>query len=196
MARRGCGIRLGLQRTAVPGGAVRHRDAVPAPRIRGVRAHDSAADQPVPGRPHVHQPGDLGRVRAHGVSPRPLDAARARGTHQCQRSGQRRQTVRRVPCPSEVQRERTRREQLDGRQGGRRNRARPVAGGRQRARRVRDRIGAQPVARPAARPAGDQHRARPQRRHPVVEQARRQFFAATQRRGVEAVPHWSSSAST
>ncbi len=38
----------GVERRApVPGGQVRHRDAVPAPGVRGVRAHHPAADRPV-----------------------------------------------------------------------------------------------------------------------------------------------------
>jgi hypothetical protein len=82
MACRSRRIGLGLPRASVPSSAVRHRDAVPASRVRRIRAHGSAVDQPVPWRPDVDQRGDLRRVRAHRLSPRPLDAAREGGANQ------------------------------------------------------------------------------------------------------------------
>ena len=106
---------LGLQRTAVPGGAARHRDAVPAPGIRGVRPLDSAADQPVPGRlsrPSTRRSRRSSRTRCIASATRccpsawhasmPTERTTAQDCSTCS-------------CPSEVQRERTRREQLDGR---------------------------------------------------------------------------------
>ena len=67
--------RTGLGRIAtVPGCAVRHRDAVPASRVRRVRPPHSAAG----GRLHIHQfggsePGDHRRVRAYRLPLRPFD---------------------------------------------------------------------------------------------------------------------------
>ena len=66
------------RRTVVPGSEVRHRDAVSAPGVRGVRAQNSAERRRVlchdPGVRQRHQSGDRGRVRTHGLSLRPLDA--------------------------------------------------------------------------------------------------------------------------
>src|SRR5262245_40185164 len=66
------------RRAAVPGGEVRHRDAIPAPRVRGVRAQGSAPGRciPRPERVRLHdQCGDRRRVRAYGLPLRPHDAA-------------------------------------------------------------------------------------------------------------------------
>ena len=66
------------RRAPVPGGEVRHRDAVSAPGVRGVRAQDSAPGRCLPGAGRVryhHQCGDRRRVRAYRLSLRPFDAA-------------------------------------------------------------------------------------------------------------------------
>ena len=76
----GADRRPGLGRRApVPGREVHHRDAVPASGVRGVRAQGPAADQPLrrAGRLRHHDRSvDRGRVRARGLSLRPLDADR------------------------------------------------------------------------------------------------------------------------
>jgi len=74
------GPRLGLWRAPVPGRPVRHRDAVPAPRLRGVRAHHLAEHRRRPTQrvavPRRHQPGHQRRVRPRGLPLRALDADR------------------------------------------------------------------------------------------------------------------------
>ena len=84
---------------AVPGGEVRHRDAVPAPRVRGVRAQAGAVDQRVHRRRHQlrerHQPGDRRRVRAPDLPPRPLDADRDDCAHRSERHDLRHPAARR-----------------------------------------------------------------------------------------------------
>ena len=55
------------RRAPVPGGEVRHRDAVSASRVRGIRAQDPAADQPVP---------RAGRLRHHDRSRRSSPSSR------------------------------------------------------------------------------------------------------------------------
>ena len=77
----GADRRAGVERrAAVPGGEVRHRDAVPASGVRGVRTHvQPLVDRVLRADPGVRrrpQPGDRRRVRAHGLSLRPLDADR------------------------------------------------------------------------------------------------------------------------
>ena len=72
------GLDLG-RRTPVPGREVRHRDAVPAPRVRGVRPQDPAEHQRLPGARRLRRHDrsvDRRRVRARGLSLRPLDADR------------------------------------------------------------------------------------------------------------------------
>ena len=70
------------RRAPVPGGEIRHRDAVPASGVRGVRPQSPAANRRIPGRrPRLRyndQPVHRRRVRTHGVSLRALDAARNR----------------------------------------------------------------------------------------------------------------------
>ena len=88
--------------------------------------------------------------------------------HQHQRIARRCPPAQRIPQSGPVQRRR------DGdaadRGGGRRgHHPRHGSPDRKRARRVRDLLGPEQAGWPAARPAGDQHRARPQRRHPVAE---------------------------
>ena len=70
--------RLG-RRAPVPGRQVRHRDAVPASRVRGIRAQDPAEHQRVPGARrlrHHDRSDDRRRVRARGLPLRPLHADR------------------------------------------------------------------------------------------------------------------------
>ena len=65
------------RRAPLPGRPVRDGDAVPAPRVRGVRAQGAARDQPVRAvrvQPDGHQPGDHRRVRPRRLPLRPLDA--------------------------------------------------------------------------------------------------------------------------
>ena len=72
-------ISFGFGCAAVPGRAVRHRDGVPAPGVRGVRSQGPARDQPLRAvrvHPDGAQPGHQGRVRARRLPLRPLDAHR------------------------------------------------------------------------------------------------------------------------
>ena len=69
-------------RSAVPGCPVRHRDGVPAPGFRGVRAQGAAGGPAVPRVQPGHQPGHRGRVRARRLPFRPFDAGRRRRPHQ------------------------------------------------------------------------------------------------------------------
>ena len=81
-ARRSASAGLGW-RAPVPGRQVRHRDAVSASRVRGVRAQDPAEDQCLrrSGRVrHHHQSVDRRRIRPCGLSLRPLHAAPSRST--------------------------------------------------------------------------------------------------------------------
>ena len=68
-----------VRRAPVPGRPLRHRDGVPAPRVRGVRTQGAAGDPAVPHLPPGHQPGDPGRVRPRRLPLRALDARRRRG---------------------------------------------------------------------------------------------------------------------
>ncbi len=71
------------RRAALPGRPLRHRDGVPAPRVRGVRPQGAADGQPLrrggTGYNTIHRPGDQGRVRPRGLPLRALDADRDRG---------------------------------------------------------------------------------------------------------------------
>ncbi len=64
------------RRASVPGGEVRHRDAVPAPRLRGVRPQGVSGDPPV--RQHQRPPRsvDYPGIRQRGLPLRALDARR------------------------------------------------------------------------------------------------------------------------
>ena len=68
------------RRAPVPGGEVRHRDAVPASGVRGVRAHDPAAGRRVPrarpGTIRTIDPSIVAEFAHVGLSLRPLDADR------------------------------------------------------------------------------------------------------------------------
>ena len=141
------------RRAPVPGGQVRHRDAVPAPGVRGVRAQGPAERRPLP-RPERlrrhHRSGDRGRVRAHGLPLRPLDAAPRPSTgsipnFESSEIG----LIKAFLNPLAFDQSGT----LTAEAGRRRHRARHDPPGRQRDRRVRDRGAAQQPARPAARPA-------------------------------------------
>ena len=73
------------RRARVPGGQVRHRDAVPAPRVRGVRPQGPAGGQHLRRLRGRHQPGDRRRVRPYGLPLRPLDADRDGRPHRRRR---------------------------------------------------------------------------------------------------------------
>ncbi len=156
------------RRAAVPGRPVRHRDGVPAPRVRGVRPQGAAGDQPVRGVPRQHQLRDPCRVRARGVPLRALDADRHDLPHQRGRDVERRQPVRRLPQPPGLLRRRLRRP-VDRAAGGRGDRDGHGRPGRQRDRRVRHQHAAQQRARPAAGPGDHQHRPGPGRRRADAE---------------------------
>ena len=88
------------RRASLPGRPLRHRDGVPAPRVRGVRAQDPAGHQPVQrlhAVRHRHQPGDQGRVRARGLPLRALDADRHGVAHRTRTA---RRTTSRCSTPS------------------------------------------------------------------------------------------------
>src|SRR5258705_414511 len=134
------GPRVLVPSDAVPTGQPLLHDiahnTVPPPRLVAAAAH-----QPVPRRSDEPRRGHRRGVRAHGLPSRPLDAAGAARPPQRGRLGQRDTTLRCVPEPARVQQRRTG-GCVDGRQGRGRDRARPVEAGRQRARRVRHRLGA------------------------------------------------------
>ena len=70
---------LRVRRADLPSRPVRHRDGVPAPGFRGVRAQGAAGHQPLRAirlHPNRSQPGDPGRIRACGLPLRPLHADR------------------------------------------------------------------------------------------------------------------------
>ena len=73
------------RRPAVPDRQARHRDPVPAPGVRGVRAQDRADHPPVRQHRHPPRPGDRVGVRQRGVPLRPLDAGRERADVPAQR---------------------------------------------------------------------------------------------------------------
>ena len=159
--------RLG-RRADLPGRALRHRDGVPAPRVRGVRPQGPADGQRLRrgwhGLQHLHQPGDPRGVRPRGLPLRALDADRDRGPRARPTARtQGHEPARRVPEPGGVRRRR----HGGSRRRGRPHRARHDPPDRQRDRRVRHRGAAQQPARPAAGPAGDQHRPGPGDRRAV-----------------------------
>ena len=178
------------RRAPVPGRPLRDRDGVPAPRVRGVRPQGAAGDQPVRAvrlHPDRRQPGHHGRVRPRGLPLRPLDADRHDPADQRRRRrAQRHRAVRRVPQPGGLPRRRERRTADLGR-GRRLDHHGPVRPGRPGDRRVRRRDPAQQPAGPAARPAGAQHGAGPQRGHPAAERRAPADLRRDQRRPAEAL---------
>ena len=156
------GGRLDLRAAAVPGRALPDRDAVPAPRLRGVRPQDPAGHrrdraQREQLRRH-HQPGDRRRVRPRRLPVRPLDAHRGhRAPATRSPRGRGRQPAGRLPQPADVRQRRN----ADPRAGGRRGDQRHDQPGRRTDRRARHRHPAQRPARPAARPRDHQHGPRP-----------------------------------
>ena len=66
------------RRAAVPGGEVRHRDRIPAHRVRGVRPLRGALDPRLRRRQRAHRCGDHIGVRQRRLSLRPFDAGRER----------------------------------------------------------------------------------------------------------------------
>ena len=93
---------LRLRRAPLPGRPVRHRDGVPAPRLRGVRTQGAAGDPAVPRLHARHEPGRPGRVRPRRLPLRPLDARRRRGPPQRERVGQLGAAAEGVPEPAGV----------------------------------------------------------------------------------------------
>ena len=131
------------RRAAVPGRQVRHRDAIPAPRVRGVRSHGPASDRRIPRALRLRYPDrsvDRRGVRPHGLSLRTFDADRDGGPlrPQLQRRGRLESVLgrqsadgpdRRLPEPARLRRQRP-----DAVAGVRRHRPRLDPHCRQRAR--------------------------------------------------------------
>ena len=174
------------RRAPVPGGQVRHRDAVPAPRVRGVRAQGPADGRCVP-RPEgfdtTINPAIVAEFAHVGLSLRPLDADRDGRPARSQLRLERDRPDRGLPQSAGVRRER----RPDRRGGGRRHRARHDAPGRQRDRRVHDRGAAQQPARPAARPRRHQHGPRPRHRHAVAQRGAPRILRHDERQPAQAL---------
>ena len=176
------------RRAPLPGRPLRDRDAVPAPRVRGVRPQGAARHQPVRAvrlHPDRRGPGHHRRVRPRRLPLRPLDADGHHPADQRRRLAQRHQAARRVPQPGRVLQERDRHPHLGRR--GRLDHHGPVRPDRQGDRRVRHQHAAQQPAGPAARPARDQHDPGPQRGHPAAERGAPADLRRDQRRAAQAL---------
>ncbi len=175
------------RRAPVPGGAVRHRDAVPAPRVRGVRAQDPAAGRRVP-------------AEGQGYDTTIDASIVAEFAHVVYRFGHSMllDEVDRFSTGVRIERARPDRgvPQSDGvrpqrhahrRRGGRRHRARHHPPGRQRDRRVQDRGAAQQPPGSAARPRHHQPGARPRHRRPVSQRRPRHVLRVDRRQPAQAL---------
>ena len=179
---------LRLRGPAVPGGPLRHRDGVPAPRVRGVRPQGAAGD---PAVPRLLTPTSTrlsrrsSRTRSTGSATRcsttRSPATRPRRRRQLRAAAARRSSTRRSSSSAKNGGALTPEQAAGQRRDG------VLGPDRQRARRVRHRDAPQQPAGAPSRPAHAQHGPGPGRRRALAERPASAALRRDQRRPAHAV---------